>query len=101
MLRKFLDSKEHLNWRKIELNTVEIITIQDYKHAQNQCKWKYTYTVLNLRVKQVIYESKKKMPKPQDAPLRISLKIQQRVSDPGESTAGVRWYLPLRTKPKT
>ena len=34
-LRKYLDSKEHLNWLKIDLNAAEIITIQDYKHAQN------------------------------------------------------------------
>ena len=34
-LRKFLGSKEHLNWLKIDLNAAEIITIQDYKHAQN------------------------------------------------------------------
>ena len=26
-LRKFLDSKEHLNWLKIELDAAEIITI--------------------------------------------------------------------------
>ena len=35
LLRKFLGSKEHLNWLKIDLNAVEIITIQDCKHAQN------------------------------------------------------------------
>ena len=34
-LRKFLGSKDHLNWLKIDLNAAEIITIQDYKHAQN------------------------------------------------------------------
>ena len=34
-LRKYLGSKEHLNWLKIDLNAVEIITIQDYKHKQN------------------------------------------------------------------
>ena len=34
-LRKFLGFKEHLNWLKIYLNAAEIITIQDYKHAQN------------------------------------------------------------------
>ena len=34
-VRKFLGSKEHLNWLKIDLNAAEIITIQDYKHAQN------------------------------------------------------------------
>ena len=34
-LRKFLGSKEYLNWLKIDLNEAKIITIQDYKHAQN------------------------------------------------------------------
>ena len=33
-LRKFLGSKEHLNWLKADLNAAEIITIKDYKHAQ-------------------------------------------------------------------
>ena len=33
--RKLLGSKEHLNWLKIDLDTAKIITIQDYKHAQN------------------------------------------------------------------
>ena len=56
-LRKFLGFKEHLNWLKIDLNAAEIITIQDYKHAQNWCEWKYTYKVLKLRVKQLIYDS--------------------------------------------
>ena len=31
-LRKFLDSKEHLNWLKIDLNVAKIITVVDYKH---------------------------------------------------------------------
>ena len=34
-LRKFLGSKDHLNWLKIYLNAAEIITIQNYKHTQN------------------------------------------------------------------
>ena len=29
-LRKFLGSKEYVDWLKIELNTAEIITVQDY-----------------------------------------------------------------------
>ena len=33
--RKFLGSKEHLNWFKIDWNAAKIITIQDYKHAQD------------------------------------------------------------------
>ena len=32
-LRKFLGSKEHLNWLKIDLNAAEIISIQDYKQT--------------------------------------------------------------------
>ena len=56
-LRKFLCSKEHLDWLKIDLNVAETITVQDYKHKEKQCEWKYTYTVLKLRAKQVIYES--------------------------------------------
>ena len=54
-LRKFQDSKEHLDWHKIDLNAAKIITVQDYNHTKNQCEWKYTYTVLKLgTVKQVI-----------------------------------------------
>ena len=34
-LRKFLGSKEDLNWLKIDLNAAKIITIQVHKHAQN------------------------------------------------------------------
>ena len=34
-LRKFLGSKEHLNWLGIDLNEAKIINVQDYKHAQN------------------------------------------------------------------
>ena len=33
-LRKFLRSKEHLHWLKMDLNVTEIITVQDYKHTQ-------------------------------------------------------------------
>ena len=33
-LRKFLGSKEHLDWLKIDLNAAELIAIQDYKLAQ-------------------------------------------------------------------
>ena len=29
-VRKCLGSKEHLDWRKIDFNAVEIITVQDY-----------------------------------------------------------------------
>ena len=34
-LKKFLGSKEYLNWLKIDLNAPKIITVQDYKQAQN------------------------------------------------------------------
>ena len=34
-LKKFVGSKEHLNWLKIDLNAAKIITIQDHKHVQN------------------------------------------------------------------
>ena len=34
LLRKFLGSKEHLAWLKIDLNVTEIITVQDYKHTK-------------------------------------------------------------------
>ena len=33
-LRKFLGSKEHLDWLKIDLNVAEMITVQDYKHKK-------------------------------------------------------------------
>ena len=45
--------KESQDWLKIDLNAAEIITVQDYKPTKNECEWKYTYTVLKLRVKQV------------------------------------------------
>ena len=32
-LRKFLGSKEHLDWLKIGLNMTEIFTIRDYKRT--------------------------------------------------------------------
>ena len=35
LLRKFSGSKEYLNWLKIDLNATEIITVEDYKHAQS------------------------------------------------------------------
>ena len=34
-LRKFLGSKEHLDWLKIDLNAVEIRTVQDYIRTKN------------------------------------------------------------------
>ena len=34
-LRIFLGSKEHLHWLKIDLNAVEMRTIQDYIHTKN------------------------------------------------------------------
>ena len=77
-LWKFLGSKEHLDWLKIDLNVAEIRTVQDCKHTKNSCECKYIYTVLKLRVKQVTYEPKyngnTKRPKPKENQLRI-LKI--------------------------
>ena len=34
LLTKFLGSKEHLDWLKIDLNVAEIINVQDYKHKK-------------------------------------------------------------------
>ena len=34
-LRKFLGSKEHLDWLKTDLNVVEIRTVQDYVRTKN------------------------------------------------------------------
>ena len=34
-LRKFLGSKEHLDWLKIDLNAAKIITVQDNKDTKN------------------------------------------------------------------
>ena len=34
-LRKFLVSKGHPDWLKIDLNAVEIRTVQDYLHTKN------------------------------------------------------------------
>ena len=54
-----------------------------------------------------IYNDNKKRPKPQDILLGILKiyvfyqKIQQTTSGPGENTAGVTQYLPLRIQPNT
>ena len=37
-LRKFLDSKEHLDWLEIDLNVAEIIPAQYYKHKKTYCE---------------------------------------------------------------
>ena len=50
-IRKVLGSKKHLDWFKIDFNSVKKITAQDYKRTKKICGWKYTYTVLKLRVK--------------------------------------------------
>ena len=34
-LRKFLGSKEYLDWLEIDLNGAEIVTVQDYECAKN------------------------------------------------------------------
>ena len=33
-VRKFLGSKEHLDWLDIDLNVAKTITVQDYKHKK-------------------------------------------------------------------
>ena len=50
-LRKFLVSKDHLDWLKIDLNAVKIWTVQDY------IRTKKLIQIFQLRVKQVTYES--------------------------------------------
>ena len=55
ILRKILGSKEPLDWLKIDFNVLKGITVQDYN--KQLIRWKYTYRVFKLRVKQVIYES--------------------------------------------
>ena len=57
-LRKFLGSKEHLDWLKIDLNVAKISTVKYYRHTKNSFQWKYTYVVLKLGVKQVTYKSR-------------------------------------------
>ena len=54
----YVGSKEHLDWLKIDLNGAKIIAVPGYKGTKNYCEWKYTYTMLKLRIKQVTYESK-------------------------------------------
>ena len=34
-IRKFLGSKEHLDWLKIDLNTAKIRAVQGYMHTKN------------------------------------------------------------------
>ena len=82
-LRKFLGSKEHADWLKIELNAASIITVQllNESHiysvkAQSQAG--------NIWVKDIM-----KTKKSQSRKIRILWKIQQRVLGPGESAAGV------------
>ena len=59
-VRKILGFKEHIDWLKIDLNAAEIITVQDYKHTKktNMDGSTHGSTVLRLRVKKVIHESK-------------------------------------------
>ena len=38
-LRKFLGSKEHQDWLKIDLNVVEIRTVQDYICTKNSYEY--------------------------------------------------------------
>ena len=43
--RKFLGSKEDLDWLKIDLNVAEIITVQDYKHTKKLWMEVHIYSV--------------------------------------------------------
>ena len=42
-LRKFLGSKEHIDWLKIDLNAAELITVQNYKYKKENVNGS-TYT---------------------------------------------------------
>ena len=44
-LRKFLGSKEYLDWLDIDLNVAEIITVQDYKHKKLLLMEEHIYSV--------------------------------------------------------
>ena len=50
---------KHPDWLKIDLNTTETRTAQDYKRSKNSSEWKdrYVYIVLKIRVKQVTFGS--------------------------------------------
>ena len=52
--RKVLGSKRHVDLLKTDLNAVEIITVQNYKHTKNKCAWTYAHTLLKLTGKHVI-----------------------------------------------
>ena len=52
--RKFLGSKRHVDLLKTDLNAVEIITVQNYKHTKNKCAWTYAHTLLKITGKHVI-----------------------------------------------
>ena len=54
-LRKFLGSKEHLDWLKIDLNAAKIIAVLDYKTHKTI---KMEVHIYSVKVKQVTYESK-------------------------------------------
>ena len=62
---KFLDYKEHLDWLKIDLNAVKIITVQDCKHAKKLMQIEiYIYSVKatsqagNISVKDIMATQK-------------------------------------------
>ena len=57
-LRKFLGSKEHLDWLNIDLNVAEIITVQNYKHTQKPMLMEVHMYSVKAKSQQVIYESK-------------------------------------------
>ena len=56
-LRKFLCSKEHLDWLEIDLSKARIRTVQYINAPKINMNESTHYKVLKLRVKQVTYES--------------------------------------------
>ena len=98
-------SKEYLDWLKIDLNVAKTITVQDYKHTKNWCEWKYTYTMLKLRVKQVTWVRDKmiRQKAKENWPGMLKIytfcwKIHQRVSGSGECYWG---YVSMRIHSKS
>ena len=105
-----LSSKWHLVWLKMDLNAAEIITVQDYK-----CKRKKinnvngsTHIVLKSQAGNMsqTYNENTKRSNTKENELGIlkiyafCRKIQQRVSGPRESTAGVM-YLSMKIQQKS
>ena len=92
--RKFLGSKDHLDWLKIDLNTAETITVQDCKCT----KVIVNGSTLKLRVNMSQrYNDNTKRSKLMENQLGILIiyvfcwKIQQRASGQVESAIGVTY----------